>query len=95
MNVIRSHLHDMYTEEVNKVALSADDDKRWIKEDSTLTLAYEHYKIGKYSSQYTDIVWIWDLMTNNTRTVSTLDKSNNKWIEHFFKPISCLKIKKY
>ena len=28
MNVIRSHLHDVYTEEVNKVALSAEDDKR-------------------------------------------------------------------
>src|SRR5258708_23695471 len=33
MNVIRSHLHDIYTEEVNKVALSADDDKRVILED--------------------------------------------------------------
>jgi len=28
MNVIRSHLHDVYTEEVNKVALAAEDDKR-------------------------------------------------------------------
>jgi len=28
MNVIRSHLHDLYTEEVNKVALSAEDDKK-------------------------------------------------------------------
>jgi len=27
MNVFRSHLHDVYTEEVNKVALSAEDDK--------------------------------------------------------------------
>ena len=27
MNVIRSHLHDVYTEEVNKVALSSKDDK--------------------------------------------------------------------
>ena len=33
MNVIRSHLHDVYTEEVNKVALSAEDDKRVIMED--------------------------------------------------------------
>ena len=30
MNVIRSHLHDVYTEVVNKVALSAEDDKRVI-----------------------------------------------------------------
>jgi len=32
MNVIRSHLHEIYTEEVNKVALSADDDERIIKD---------------------------------------------------------------
>ena len=30
MNVIRSHLHDVYIKEVNKVALSAEDDYgRW------------------------------------------------------------------
>jgi len=28
MNVIRSHLHNVYTEEVNKAALSAEDDKK-------------------------------------------------------------------
>jgi len=28
MNVIRSQLHDVYTEEFNKVALSAEDDKK-------------------------------------------------------------------
>ena len=39
MNVIRSHLHDVYTEEVNKVALSAEDDKRVIMEDGIHTLA--------------------------------------------------------
>ena len=31
MNVIRSHKHDIYTEEVNKIALSPDDDKRHIR----------------------------------------------------------------
>ena len=30
MNVIRSHCHDIYTEEFNKIALSSDDDKRII-----------------------------------------------------------------
>ena len=40
MNVIRSHLHNVYTEEVNKVALSAEDDKRVIMEDGIHTLAY-------------------------------------------------------
>jgi hypothetical protein len=43
MNVIRSHLHDMYTEEVNKVALSSDDDKRLIMDDGVHTLAYGYY----------------------------------------------------
>jgi len=36
---------DIYTEEVNKIALSADDDKRVIMEDGIHTLAYGHYKI--------------------------------------------------
>ena len=47
MNVIRSHLHDVYTEEVNKVALSAEDDKRVIMEDGIHTLAYGHYRLKK------------------------------------------------
>ncbi|XP_065639659.1 uncharacterized protein LOC136072381 [Hydra vulgaris] len=45
INVIRSHLHDVYTEEINKIALSADDDKRVILEDGIHTLAYGHYKL--------------------------------------------------
>ena len=45
MNVIRSHAHEMYTEEVNKVALSADDDKRIIMDDGIHTLAHGHYRL--------------------------------------------------
>ena len=45
MNVIRSHKHDIYTEEVNKVALSSNDDKRYILEDGIDTLAWGHYRI--------------------------------------------------
>ena len=45
MNVIRSYNHEVYTEEVNKVALCSDDDKRYILEDGINTLAWEHYKI--------------------------------------------------
>jgi len=45
MNLIRSHLHDVYTEEVNKVALSAEDDKRVIMEDGIHTLACGHYRL--------------------------------------------------
>jgi len=46
MNVIRSHNHDMYTEEMNKIALSADDDKRVIMADGIHTLALGHYKLS-------------------------------------------------
>ena len=45
MNVIRSHKHEVYTEEVNKIALCPDDDKRHIIEGQTDTLALWHYRI--------------------------------------------------
>lgn len=44
MNVIRSHLHEMYTETVNKLAISNKDDKRVICEDGIHTYAHGHYK---------------------------------------------------
>ena len=44
-NIIRSYNHEVYTEEVNKVALSATDDKRYILKDGMHTLAWGHYKI--------------------------------------------------
>jgi hypothetical protein len=43
MNVIRSYHHEIYTEEVNKIALSADDDKRVIMKDGVHTLSYGHF----------------------------------------------------
>ena len=45
MNVIRSHKHDIYTEEVNKIALSSSDDKRHIFEGQTATFALGNYRI--------------------------------------------------
>ena len=45
MNVIRSHRHEVYTEEVNKIALCPSDDKRHILEDGVHTLAFGHYRI--------------------------------------------------
>ena len=45
MNVIRSYKHDVYTETVNKTALSPKDDKRYIIEYQTDTLALGNYKI--------------------------------------------------
>ena len=44
-NIIRSYQHEVYTEEVNKVALSAADDKRYILKDGIHTLAWGHYTI--------------------------------------------------
>ena len=45
MNVIRGHKHEVYTEEVNKVALCPSDDKRYIVVDQIQTLALGHYRI--------------------------------------------------
>ena len=44
-NIIRSYEHVLYTEEVNKIALSAADDKRYLLKDSYDTLAWGHHKI--------------------------------------------------
>ena len=44
-NILRSYDHEVYTEEVNKIALSAEDDKRYILSDGIDTLAWGHYKI--------------------------------------------------
>ena len=43
MNLIRSHNHEIYSETINKIALSADDDKRIIDADGISTFAYGHH----------------------------------------------------
>ena len=45
MNVFRSYGHEIYTEEVKKVALSGEDDKRIVLENRIRTLAYGHYSL--------------------------------------------------
>ena len=40
MNIIRSEKHDIYSKEVNKIALSNEDDKRQVLEDNIHTLAF-------------------------------------------------------
>lgn len=45
MNILRSYGHQIYTVEINKVALSADDDKRVIRECGVKTLAHVHYSL--------------------------------------------------
>ena len=37
MNVIRSHCHEIYTEEINTISVSSDDDKRVIMADGIHT----------------------------------------------------------
>ena len=44
-NIIRSYEHVVYTEEINKIALSAADDKRYLLKDSHDTLAWGHRRI--------------------------------------------------
>ena len=44
-NILRSYEHEVFTEEVNKIALSSIDDKRFILGDGIHTLAWGHYKI--------------------------------------------------
>ena len=45
MYIFRSRQHDVYSEEVNKIALSANDDKRVIlQDDNHTTMAYGYFK---------------------------------------------------
>ena len=39
MKIIRSENHDLYSKEVNKIALSSNDDKREVLKDRVHTLA--------------------------------------------------------
>ena len=49
INVIRIHCHEIYTEEINKIALSSDDDKRVIMADGIQTLAYGHTNFKNFN----------------------------------------------
>ena len=44
MNVFQSHLHDVCSVEINKVALCAKDDKRMVLQDGAHTLAHGHFR---------------------------------------------------
>ena len=47
MNIIRSHCHEIYTEEISKIDLSSVDDKRINMADGIHTLAYGYTTIQK------------------------------------------------
>ena len=44
MNCLRSHQHEIFSESVNKIALSANNDKRVILADGIATRAHGHWK---------------------------------------------------
>ena len=43
---LRSHFHEIYTETIRKVALSAEDDKRVVQKDGIQTLALGHWRLN-------------------------------------------------
>ena len=45
-NCIRSEKHEVFSETVNKIALSANDDKIIILQDGISTLAYGHWRLN-------------------------------------------------
>ena len=47
MNFVRSHCHEIYAEDIKKIALSSDDDKRVIMADGIHTLDYGHTNLKK------------------------------------------------
>ena len=54
MNVIRSHCYEIYTEEINKIALSSDDDKWVIMADGIHTL-HTNFKLFLIKMSYNEI----------------------------------------
>ena len=46
-NVFRSYKHQLFTEKVTKVALSANDDKTFILNNNVECLTFGHYKINQ------------------------------------------------
>ena len=45
MNLIKSKLHNVHTEQINKIVLSAFDNKRYLLNDGITSYAFNHYKI--------------------------------------------------
>ena len=57
MSIIRSNCHEIYTEEINKIALSSDNDKRVIMADGIRNISYEHtnFKRNVIKMSYNEI----------------------------------------
>ena len=54
MTQLRSHCHQFVVNEIDKVAVSSFDDKRFLLDNGVSSLAYGHYKIGSTFSDTTD-----------------------------------------
>ena len=46
MNVIKSHCHEIFTEDVNKIAVSCNDNKRIVIDDQIHTFVQEHINLN-------------------------------------------------
>ena len=54
MTQLRSHCHQVVANEIDKVAISSFDYKRFLLENGVSSLAYEHYKISTPVDETTD-----------------------------------------
>ena len=54
MTQLRSHCHQIVVNEIDKVAISSFDDKRFLLENGVSSLAYGHYKISTPVDEATD-----------------------------------------
>ena len=54
MTQLRSHCHQIVVNEIDKVAVTSIDDKRFLLDNGVSSLAYGHYKIGSTFSDTTD-----------------------------------------
>ena len=54
MTQLRSHCQQMLVNEIDKMAISSFDDKRFLLQNGVLSPAYGHYKISKPADETTD-----------------------------------------
>ena len=80
-HVFRSHLHEIYTEELKKAALNGKDDKRFVRNDGIHTYAWGHCLIADEEANRildTDIEWLED---NFEETSCDMEKLENAFLE--------------
>lgn len=86
MNIFQSILHDIYTQLKNKVALSPQDDKRFVIPGTFKTLAWGHKNIAKIQNLVNigndkEIEGIMELLNNEFNTYNVSDDSLNEIYE--------------